>query len=90
MSRHHFEVATWVAAKEVATWKRDVATWLSSSRLDLMSRHHVDVATWVASKEVATWRRDVAERGLCRLDVTTSLRGRDMGSGVDKRDGVAT
>ena len=21
MSRHHFEVATWVAAKEVATWK---------------------------------------------------------------------
>ena len=50
----------------------------------------LDVATWVAAKEVATWRRDVAERGLCRLDVATSLRGRDMGSGVDRRDGVAT
>ena len=25
MSRHQSEVATWVAAKEVATWRRDVA-----------------------------------------------------------------
>ena len=25
MSRHHFEVATWVVAREVATWRRDVA-----------------------------------------------------------------
>ena len=55
-----------------------------------MSRHHVDVATWVAAREVATWRRDVAEMGLSRLDVATSLRGRDMGSGVDSRNGVAT
>ena len=70
--------------------ERDVATWLSSSRLDLMSRHHVDVATWVAARGVATWRRDVAEMGLSRLDVATSLRGRDMGSGVDSRNGVAT
>ena len=44
--------------------ERDVATWLSSSRLELMSRHHVDVATWVAAREVATWRRDVAEKGV--------------------------
>ena len=39
---------------------------------------------------VATWRRDVAEMGLSRLDVATSLRGRDMGSVVDSRNGVAT
>ena len=70
--------------------ERDVATWLSSSRLDLMSRHQSEVATWVAAREVATWRRDVAERGLCKLDVVTSLRGRDMGSGVSSRNGVAT
>ena len=44
--------------------ERDVATWLTSSRLELMSRHHVDVATWVATREVATWRRDVAEMRL--------------------------
>ena len=25
MSRHHFEVATWVAAREVAIWRRDIA-----------------------------------------------------------------
>ena len=25
MSRHHFEVVTWVAAREVTTWRRDVA-----------------------------------------------------------------
>ena len=28
--------------------------------------------------------------GLSRLDVATSLRGRDMGSGVDSTNGVAT
>ena len=49
-----------------------------------------DVATWVAAREVETWHRDVAEMGLSRLDVATSLRGRDMGSGVDSRNGVAT
>ena len=42
--------------------ERDVATWLSSSRLELMSRHHVNVATWVAAREVATWRHDMASR----------------------------
>ena len=26
MSRHHFEVATWEAAREVATWKNGIAT----------------------------------------------------------------
>ena len=44
----------------------------------------------MAAREVATWRRNVAEMGLSRLDVATSLRGRDMGSGVDSRNGVAT
>ena len=38
--------------------------------------------------------RDMASRrskkGLSRLDVATSLRGRDMGSSVDSRNGVAT
>ena len=73
--------------------ERDVATWLSCSRkwpAGLMSRHQSEVATWVAAREVATWRRNVAERGLCRLDVATSLRGRDMGSGVSSRNSVAT
>ena len=33
---------------------RSVATWPSSSRLELMSRHHVDVATWATVRKVAT------------------------------------
>ena len=67
-----------------------VAVGLRFVQWELMSRHQSEVATWVAAREVATWRRDVAEMGLSRLDVATSLRGRDMGSGVGSRNGVAT
>ena len=49
-----------VSSKGGRDMERDVATWLSSNRLELMSRHHVDVATWVAAKDVATWKNGVA------------------------------
>ena len=55
--------------QQVSRWTIDVAT-------------SFEVATWVAAREVVTWRRNVTEMGLSRIDVATSLRGRDMdGSG---------
>ena len=49
--------------------ERDVATWLSSSRLELMSRHHVDVAT-------SCWCRDMGDSaGGCDI-MLTSRHGR--------------
>ena len=49
-----------VVGREVATRKRDVATWMSCSRKWPAG---LEVATWVSAREVATWRRDVEERG---------------------------
>ena len=54
MSRHHFEVATWVAVWEVVTWSltlRPGNLTVAGTR----SRHKVDVATEVSLQEVATW-----------------------------------
>ena len=59
MSRHHYWCRDVGANKGGRDMERDVATWLSSSRLELMSRHHVDVATWATARDVATWKSDV-------------------------------
>ena len=61
-----------VVGREVVTRKMDVATWLSCSR------------KWPAGLEVATscLRSRRRRKGLSRLDVATSLRGRDMGSNM--------
>ena len=60
MSRHGFDVATWAAVREVATWKRcrdigEAPGGRDQERLEwcrdmllvaLMSRHRSEVATW--------------------------------------------
>ena len=54
MSRHHFEVATWVAAR--ARSRHRLASRRSRNRAELIGCRDIifEVATWVASWEVAT------------------------------------
>ena len=53
-----------------------------SGQLGLRSRHHVggrDMGVCKGSRDMASRR---SRKGLSRLDVATSLRGRDMGSNM--------
>ena len=73
-SRHGYDVATWVAVWEVATWIFGVTTWKAHygqkrcRDMNLMSRNRVAynwVATWF-------WCRDLDRPGWCRDPVWRS------------------